>query len=70
MVAKSVTLTPLIVGLIRRYFPKGTDFLKVSDKKLIKVEHLINSRPRKCLNYRTPYEIYAEIYESSTHHKG
>lgn len=47
-------------GLIRRYFPKGTDFLKVSDERIEQVVLHINQRPRKCLNYRSPYEVFAE----------
>ncbi len=45
-------------GLLRRYFPKGTDFLKVTDLELEKAVHLLNHRPRKCLKYRTPFEVF------------
>jgi IS30 family transposase len=41
-------------GLIRQYFPKGTDFDTVSDEEVARVEALLNSRPRKCLGYDTP----------------
>ncbi|UCH48984.1 MAG: IS30 family transposase [Betaproteobacteria bacterium] len=44
-------------GLIRRIYPKGTDFSKVSDRELAAVAHWINNRPRKCLGYRTPHEV-------------
>jgi IS30 family transposase len=44
-------------GLLRQFFPKGTDFKKVSDVGLDKAVALINNRPRKCLNYRTPNEV-------------
>jgi IS30 family transposase len=44
-------------GLIRRYFPKKTDFGKVSDEEIQRVEDLLNNRPRKCLNYLTPNEV-------------
>jgi transposase, IS30 family len=44
-------------GLLRQFFPKGTDFKKVSDVELDKAVALINNRPRKCLNYRTPSEV-------------
>jgi IS30 family transposase len=47
-------------GLIRRYFPKGTDFRKVSDAEVEQVVLQINQRPRKCLNYRSPYDVFAE----------
>jgi IS30 family transposase len=44
-------------GLIRRFFPKKTDFADVSIEQVKKVEYLLNNRPRKCLNYKTPTEI-------------
>ena len=44
-------------GLIRQYFPKGTDFNKVSDDAIQLVEDELNNRPRKCLNYKRPFEI-------------
>ena len=44
-------------GLIRQYFPKGTDFSKISTSTLAKVETALNDRPRKCLNYKTPTEV-------------
>jgi transposase, IS30 family len=48
-----------IVGLVRRYLPKKTDFAKVSDDQIEYIEHQLNSRPRKCLNFRTPYEVFS-----------
>ena len=44
-------------GLVRRYFPKGTNFSKITDEQVAKVESLINNRPRKCLAYKTPLEV-------------
>ncbi len=44
-------------GLLREYFPKGTDFRNVSDEDIEKVEYALNSRPRKRLGYATPLEI-------------
>lgn len=44
-------------GLVRRYFPKGTDFSKITDEEVAKVELIINNRPRKCLGYKTPLEV-------------
>lgn len=46
-------------GLVRWYFPKGTDFSKITDKQVAEVESLINNRPRKCLGYKTPLEVAA-----------
>lgn len=48
-------------GLIRRYLPKGTDFRAVSDKQIKHIEYLINSRPRKRLGWKTPYEVFYEM---------
>ena len=45
-------------GLIRQYYPKGTDFRKVGMKELRRLEALLNNRPRKCLGYKTPFEVY------------
>lgn len=41
-------------GLVRQYFPKQTDFDKVSAEEIEKVQNLLNHRPRKTLNYLTP----------------
>lgn len=48
-------------GLIRRYFPKGTDFEKVSDDDLQEVLDELNSRPRKCLGFRSSQEVYDSL---------
>ncbi|MDD3847450.1 MAG: IS30 family transposase [Syntrophorhabdaceae bacterium] len=45
-------------GLLRQYFPKGTDFRSISDKEIAMAVKKINNRPRKCLNYQTPHEVY------------
>ena len=45
-------------GLLRQFFPKGTDFTQVSDSEVDRVERLLNNRPRKCLGYRTPAEVF------------
>ncbi|WP_396033388.1 transposase, partial [Candidatus Cyanaurora vandensis] len=44
--------------LLRQFFPKGTNFKIVKPEKLKKVVDLINHRPRKCLDYKTPHEIF------------
>ena len=43
-----------INGLIRRFFPKGTDFDKISEEEIAYVEDWINNRPMKVLNYMSP----------------
>jgi len=48
-------------GLIRQYFPKGTDFSKVSVSALAEAERRLNGRPRKTLGYYTPAEKYYEL---------
>jgi len=48
-------------GLIRWYFPKGTDFARLTQIEIEAVESAINSRPRKCLDYKTPSEVAASL---------
>lgn len=47
-------------GLIRRFFPKKTDFSKVSDEEINRAEFLLNSRPRKRHGGKTPLEVLLE----------
>jgi len=47
-------------GLVRRFFPKKTDFSKVTDAELLKVEYLLNTRPRKRFGGKTPLEVLLE----------
>lgn len=47
-------------GLVRWFFPKGTDFTKVTDEEVARAQDLLNTRPRKTLGWRTPAEAYAE----------
>ena len=46
-------------GLARDFFPKKTDFTKISNEKIQQVEDLINNRPRKRLGWRTPKEMFS-----------
>jgi IS30 family transposase len=48
-------------GLIRDFFPKGTDFSQVSERELRKVQHMLNERPRKTLGWKTPKEAMHEL---------
>ena len=52
-------------GLIRQFFPKGTDFNKISRQEVKKVQHLLNGRPRKALGWRKPYEVFNELINSN-----
>lgn len=45
-------------GLLRQFFPKGTNFALVRQAQVDKVIRMLNNRPRKCLNYRTPTEVF------------
>ena len=45
-------------GLLRQYFPKGSDFSKITDEKVQFVEKRLNSRPRKCLNVMSPEMVF------------
>jgi len=47
-------------GLVRQYFPKGCDLNKVTKEQVIKVESILNNRPRKRYDFKTPLEVYAE----------
>lgn len=47
-------------GLIRWYFPKGTDFATIPDETIKLVEDALNNRPRKRLGWRTPLEAFNE----------
>ena len=47
-------------GLVRRFFPKGTDFRTITDEEIQQVEYLLNTRPRKRLGWKTPYEGFYE----------
>lgn len=48
-------------GLVRQYFPKGMSFLEVMDDEVSSVETKLNTRPRKCLNFATPFEEFARL---------
>jgi IS30 family transposase len=48
------------IGRIRRHIPKGEDIANFTDAEIAKIEHWLNHTPRKCLNWKTPYEIMSE----------
>jgi len=45
-------------GLVRQYFPKKTDFSKVDLSETMLAEDRLNHRPRKCLDFKTPFEVF------------
>jgi IS30 family transposase len=47
-------------GLLRQYFPKCRDLRNLNPRKLAKAVEAINNRPRKCLGYRTPNEVFRD----------
>lgn len=46
-------------GLLRQYYPKGTDFREISHYDVRLIENLINHRPRACLDFQTPAEVFS-----------
>ena len=48
-------------GLLRQYFPKAMELLDVTTKQVLEAVHKLNSRPRKCLGFKTPYEMFKEL---------
>lgn len=47
------------VGLVRRVFPKKTDFARIRTKQIKRLEHQLNNRPRKSLSFKTPKEVFS-----------
>jgi IS30 family transposase len=48
-------------GLLRQYFPKGTDFTKISVGTINQVQCILNDRPRAVLNYMKPDEVINDL---------
>ena len=48
-------------GLIRDYFPKGTDFTKVTDEEVREMQDQLNGRPRETLGWKVPAEAFSEL---------
>lgn len=50
-------------GLVRQYFPKKSSFDNITTHDLQRVVKKLNHRPRKCLGYKTPFEIFSKSCE-------
>ncbi|OGN13572.1 MAG: transposase [Candidatus Yanofskybacteria bacterium RIFCSPHIGHO2_02_FULL_43_15c] len=48
-------------GLIRQFFPKKTDFSKVTLKEIKRAQDLLNGRPRKVLGWKKPNEVFQNL---------
>lgn len=48
-------------GLVRDYFPKGTDFKKITKRQVLDVENILNNRSRKRYDWRSPFEQRAHV---------
>lgn len=48
-------------GLLRQYFPKSRELTDVTVKQVFSAVHKLNSRPRKCLGFKTPYEVFKKL---------
>ena len=53
-------------GLLRQYFPKSMELIDVSVSEVFEAVDKLNSRPRKCLDFKTPYEVFEELTGIST----
>jgi IS30 family transposase len=52
-------------GLLRQYFPKGTDISRYSERELDAVANTLNARPRKALEWKTPAEALEELLSTA-----
>ena len=48
-------------GLIRQYFPKGSDFSSITDEQVFFVKERLNDRPRKCLDFQAPSVVFSQL---------
>lgn len=51
-------------GRIRRFLPKGTSLDLIDEETIAKIEWKLNNTPRKCLNFKTPLEVLAEVLDT------
>jgi transposase, IS30 family len=48
-------------GLLRQYFPKSMELVNIPISDVFAAVHKLNSRPRKCLGFKTPYEVFENL---------
>jgi IS30 family transposase len=53
-------------GLIRQYFPKGSDFSPITADHISFVKERLNDRPRKCLDFLTPHMVFSQLSPGCT----
>ncbi|MBW2195776.1 MAG: IS30 family transposase [Deltaproteobacteria bacterium] len=53
-------------GLIRQYFPKGANFLSITDDQILFVKERLNARPRKCLDFQAPSMVFSQSLPGCT----
>jgi IS30 family transposase len=54
-----------VIGLVRQYFPKGTSLTDITDYQIFQVQELLNNRPRKSLDFKTPNELLIKYKQNS-----
>lgn len=54
-----------VIGLIRQYYPKGTNLADVTNQQIYQVQEKLNNRPRKTLDFKTPNELLIEYRQNS-----
>ena len=58
MLHGNVVQTKILMVLLRGYSPKGEDISGIFDSQIQEWANKLNTRPRKCLNWKTPYEVF------------
>ena len=48
-------------GVVRKVLPKGRSFDDITGEEMRRIDYMLNDRPLKCLNWRTPREAFAEL---------
>ncbi|RGM23267.1 IS30 family transposase, partial [Ligilactobacillus salivarius] len=50
---------------IRGFIPKGIKFETITNEELLDITWKLNTRPRKCLNWKTPFQVFYSEYENN-----